>query len=339
MSRAVWLCLAALCPATALGQGTDTSAQRYVLDYDVPESPALVALGAAPANVTRGSAAKPIIASLLNEVQTGQKLGSGIAIDFAPYFLFAGRLASIQEYRDNRLKRWLANLQLSIATIQSASDTGSLRFGAGARVTLFDNHDLLQDKTLGADIDQALTAAANALRPVAGGGEVGAPITVANLTGAYARARERVRTTPGDALSVGWGMSALVRGGVANADSIANTRHRVWLSYRHTFRGGTDLLATAQWKQADSSGSSARAGAALRANGKDANLALELYYDSQPHDWTAGRIGIGANAEWRFSHGVGLVASLATEPTTVGSRTISKLKVRTSLRWDMNGEP
>jgi hypothetical protein len=324
-------------PALVWGQ-VDTSAQRFVLDYDVPESPALIALGAAPGSITRGSASKPVVASLLNEVRTGQKLTSGVALDFAPYFLYGGRLKSVDEYRRDWRKRWLANLQLSIATIQSETDTGSLRVGFGARIVFFDSHDLLQDATLGADLDQALSRAANALRPVRAGDEVGAPVAVAGLTDAYRRARERVRTKPGDALSAGWGVSAVLRGAVASGDSIGTTRHRLWVSYRHTFSGGMDLLATAQWRQADTSGTSVRAGAGLRANGRDANLALELYFDSDPHLVSTGRIGIGANAEWRFTHGVGLVAALATEPTTVAAQTVQKLRVRTALRWDMNGE-
>ena len=329
--------LLSIMPITARAQ-KPSSAQHFVLDYDVPESPGFIALGVTPANITRGSASKPVVASLLSDLATRQKLASGIALDFAPYFLYGGRFQSVNEYRRNRLKRWLANSLLSIATVQSETDSSSLRFGLGARGTLFDNHDLLQDSTLGMDIDRALTSAAHAGRPRTDTSEVGAPVTVAGLADAYKAARERVRTKPGDALSVGWGIAGVIHGSVVSGDSIGGRRNRVWLSYRHTFRSGMDLLATAQWRQADSVGSSVRAGAGLRANVADANFAGELYYDSNPKGISGGKLGIGANAEWRFTRGVGLVVALSTVPTVVGSQVVSKMKVRTSLRWDMNGE-
>src|SRR5229473_320613 len=146
-SQIAFVCLLSFIPSLAQGQG-NRSAQRFILDYDVPESPAFVALGVTPTNVTRGSASKPVIASLLTEFRTGQKIGGGLALDFAPYFVYGGRLDNIAAYRSDWKKRLLANLQLSLGTIQSETDTNSLRFGLGMRATFYDSHDLLMDPRL-----------------------------------------------------------------------------------------------------------------------------------------------------------------------------------------------
>jgi hypothetical protein len=331
-------CLGGLVAAVA-AQTRDTTAQGYVLDYDVPESPGFVALGVAPSNVTRGSASKPFAASLVSQFLSGQRLGSGLALDFAPYFVYGGRLKSINEYRRSWTKRFLAHLLASVGTVTSETDTGSLRLGIGARATIFDSHDQLLDATLSAQIDTALMRAANSRRAVSDSAEVGAAITIPDLKEAYARARDRIRRKPGDALSVGWGLVNEVRGGIANGDSIRNPRHRLWLSYRHTFTSGMDLLATTQWRQTDTSGASVRAGVALRVNASEANVALEMFYDSNPHELSGGRIGLGGNAEWRFARGLGLTTAITTEPTQVNGKMVSKIKVRTGLAWAMNGEP
>lgn len=320
-------------PTLAHGQ---KPADKFVLDYDVPESPGFIALGVTPANITRGGAAKPVVASLLSDVGRGKKLASGVAVDFAPYFVYYGRLRDINEYRHNRLKRWLANTLISIATVQDETDSNSLRFGVGTRITLFDNHDLLQDSALGADIDRALSAAAQAGE--VGPDRVGAPIRVAALSEVYQRVRERVRTSKGGALSVGWGIAGLVRGAIVARDSLGRTRHRVWLSYRQTFSSGIDALGSAQWQQNDSATSNLRAGAALRVNSADASFAAELYYDTKPAGVGGSKLGAGANVEWRFTRGVGLIVSLSTAPTLVGADVVSRLKVRTSLRWGMHGD-
>jgi hypothetical protein len=338
MARARWcsLVIAALLPAVVAAQG-GRAAQRFVLDYDVPESPAFIALGVTPATVTRGSASKPVVASLLNDLATGKKLVSGVAVDFAPYFLYGGQFRCVNEYRHSRLKRWLANTLISIATVQSETDSNSLRFGIGARVTLFDSHDLLQDSTLGADIDTALIGAVH-VGVGADTSEVGAPVLVPGLAEAYTAARERVRRKRGGALSVGWGLAGLVRGSIAARDSIGSTRSRVWVSYRQTLGRGMDLLAIGQWRQLDSAGSSLRVGAALRTNTSDASFAAELYYDANPSSVGGGKLGGGANVEWRLMRGMGVVVAVSTVPTVSGTQTVPRLRVRTSLRWGMHSE-
>jgi len=319
---------------------TASPAQKFILDYDVPESPALIAIGAAPANVIRGSAAKPVVAHLVNQFTANEKIDNGIALDFSPYFVFGGRLKSIDEYRNSAFKRIMANTQFSVATAQSTTDSTALLFGLGIRATLFDSHDLLKDKQLGQEIDAALAAAANA-----GGADtleddvVSKGVDRADLTQAYDNAQARVRNRKGDALTIGWGMGGLLKGSIASGDSVDQVRHRLWLSYRHSFGGGMEVLGIAQWFENDSVGSSFRAGTAVRTNGPNYNFAAEVFFDSNPDEVASGRFGIGANGEVRFTRGLGLVAAIATEPVQDGNHIASKLRVRTSIRWNMSSAP
>jgi hypothetical protein len=330
--------LAARLPAQ--GKTTDP-AQKYVLDFDVPESPALVGLGTAMGNVTRGSAAKPFVAQLVNQFQAGEKVANGLALDFAPYFLYGGgRLASIEEYRRNAIKRILANAAVSVATAQAPSDTSSLLFGIGARITLFDRHDLLADRQLGADIDAALAAQASSEGADTLSDDVVGPATgEVDLTQAYANATKRVRNKKGGALTVAWAMRGTLRGSIASGDSVQDVRHTVWLAYRYSFPGGTDLLTTAQWRQDETDKSSIKGGIALRTNTRRYNVAAELFYDSNPDEVASGRFGVGVNGEVSLFSGVALIGSLATEPVAVGNRTESRLRLRTSLRWNASAEP
>ena len=334
------LALGALLPAAALrGQETDP-AYRFVLDYDVPESPALVAIGSATGNITRGSAAKPFVAQLVNQFQSGEKVANGLGLDLAPYFLYGGRLTSIEEYRRNTLKRILANASLSLATAQDASDSTSLVFGVGIRLTLFDAHDLLQDPELGRDIDDLLAAAASAEGAELLEDDVIEPAGAELDFGpAYERARARVRNRRGGALSLAWAMSGLLKGSIASGDSIQNTRHTVWAAYRYSLGGGTDALAQLQWRQTEAKASSFRGGAALRATTDRYAVAAELFFDSDPDEAASGRLGVGVNAELRVTRGVALIGQLATEPVTVGNRTASRVRLRTSVRWNATAEP
>jgi len=132
------------------------SAYKYILDYDVPESPAFTVLGVSPAKVLRGSAAKPIVLNLLNQFGSSERTQNGVAVDFSPFFVFGGRMKNVMEYRNSRKKQIIANTLFSFSTVQDKAETTSLKFGVGLRLTLFDCHDLLQNAQLGRDIDSLL---------------------------------------------------------------------------------------------------------------------------------------------------------------------------------------
>ena len=62
---------------------------RYVLDVDVPESAALIALDATSSHVLRGSAPKPIMATIFHAANGPAGSSTGGAVDIVPYFLLA----------------------------------------------------------------------------------------------------------------------------------------------------------------------------------------------------------------------------------------------------------
>jgi hypothetical protein len=323
-----------LAPCRALGQPADSlDAGEFILNYDVPESPALVALGITPSNILRASSAKPAVASLLNQFASHGQVENGVALDFSPYFVFGGRLKNITEYRHNGWKRLAANTQVSFATVEDSSQQGDLRFGVGVRMTLFDAHDLLKDKTLGTDIDNALIAGAASL-PTETEDEILPIGTYTTLKEIYSKARDRVRSKAGSSMAVGWSMSARLHSAIANADSVDGEQHTAWLSYRYSLGGGLDLLALAQAYACQDCHPRYRSGVALRANGRSWDFAGELFFDSIRGDALSGRVGLGVNGELRLPVGLGLIASLATEPVEGNGSVDSRIRMRTSVRWN-----
>lgn len=143
----------------------DSSIYKFVLDYAVPESPAFAILGVTPEKILRGSAAKPVVASLLTQLQTGGKLKSGVAIDLTPYFVYGGTIRNIKEYAENQLVRILANTQLSIATIQSPTDTTSMGGSLAIRMNILDAGDPLRDPAALKPLFDALNRCASAPTP------------------------------------------------------------------------------------------------------------------------------------------------------------------------------
>ena len=83
--------------ASLVGSGTARAQQggriniyRYILDIDVPEPAALVALDRAPSHVLRASAPKPLAAAVGFAHDSGGAATTMVAVDFAPYFLAGG---------------------------------------------------------------------------------------------------------------------------------------------------------------------------------------------------------------------------------------------------------
>lgn len=327
--RRISVAAALLLPLPVAAQAAEQPAYKFILDYDVPESPAFVALGVSPEKVTTGSASKPIVVNLLNQAVTGDRASAGLALDFSPYFVFGGRFDNISEYRNNALKRRLANTLVSLATIQDPADSANLRFGVGARMTVFDDHDPLQNERLVDRIAALLTPAEEELVV---GRETGTGIdTVAGLAEAYRALVDSIQSTPGRALAVGWGMAGTVRGAVLEADSITGTRHRFWAGYRETFRGGVEFLGAVQVGEGVSEDNSFRVGGALRANIRSVRLTGEVVYESE-----TGEIHPGGIAVIKLIPQVDVVASLGSEPDATGASDTGKLRFRTMLRWNFS---
>lgn len=302
-------------------------AYKFILDYDVPESPAFVVLGVTPEKVTTGGASKPIVVNLLNQAFTGGEATAGVALDFSPYFVFGGRFENINEYRNDGLKQRLANTVLSFATVQDATDSTHVRFGVGARMTLFDDHDPLQNAALTDRIAKLLTPAELDV-----GRESSTGIdSITGLALAYRQITDSIRSTPGRALSIGWGMAGTARGGVLATDSIGAIRHRFWAGYRETFRGGVEFLGTTQVGGGTSTNQSFRVGGALRANIQSVRLAGELVYDSE-----TGQVHPGGVAVVKVVPQFDIIASLGSDADATGSPKNATLRFRTMLRWNFS---
>lgn len=314
------------------------TADRYVLDYDVPEAPALVVANSSTSKILRAGAAKPAVASLVNSFLTGGDVDSGIAIDAAPYFLAGGRLRSIEEYRNDRWSRFWANWLVSIATVQSEEDTSSMRYGVGMRFTLLDDQDLLLNEALGDSIDEKLRASlptAPRIDPRTGKVVRTARPAKVDLRDAYRWAEQKAIETPGHALSVAWGMTGLLKGGVARFDSLSGSRHAVWAAYRYRFARGMDLMSTVRYQESDSSASALLGGVALRILSPDYAVTGELYYESDPKGTHHGGLAGGASAEIEVLTGLRLVAALVQERDAQG---VPKVRLRSTVRWAMTGE-
>lgn len=319
-----------VCAAPAAAQTAPSQAGDFVLDYEVPESPAFIALGVAPGNVVRAGAAKPVVASLLNQLLTGGTLDSGIAIDFSPYAVFGGAASSVGTYHGNTLRRILFNTTLSLATVKDDEAADDLRFGFGLRSTLWDSRDPLADPDLANEVSSLLAAAARApLVPV--DDEVGAPINLADrgvdLTAAYRAARARAARQDGAAVAAGWGFAGPIHGAVASLDSIGDLQHRLWLAGRWSFAKGPDVMMTTQYvSRLGDADSSLRVGAALRASGADFSFALEAGWDSEE-----GFLP-GISAEGRALAGVHLLAALVADRPPEGGPI--RVSLRNSIRWN-----
>lgn len=325
-----------LVSVSASAQKTDNSANKFVLDYNVPESPAFTILGVSPASVVRGTASKPVVASLLSQIGNGGKLLGGAALDVAPYGYF-GRFTNVREYQTNALKRILANVLLSFASAPLDEDTASLRFGAGVRVTLTDPRDLLQDSSLTRDISRRLVP--NSVAGGSGSNIPGASISTGNippsevttgdtvdLSDAYKAARERIKSKTGLAASVGFGYGGTLRGSVASNDSIKGRIWRSWFAGTYYLGETNEVLGTVQWAKDSLKRNEINLGLAWRLHADRSSVAAELVFDGKTQ-----RLLPGLNAELPLVDRISALISLVNEVAPGADK--GRLRFKTSFKW------
>ncbi len=132
-------------PAVAKNESIKTA----TIDLSVPESPAFTVLGLTPQTVTRPASPRELATSLLNGVDQHGNFQSGVALDLAPYLLFAGDQLSLRDYQRSRKLRLLTRFQTSFATTKGASeDDKSTRLALGFHATLWDRGDPQLDNEL-----------------------------------------------------------------------------------------------------------------------------------------------------------------------------------------------
>lgn len=308
--------VAAVCPPRAWAQRPDTARlniYRFILGVDVPESPALVTLDAT-LRVPRGSAPKPIAASLIN---------TGLALDIAPYFLLGGGVRSPAAFRamslKGRLTRVLTKTLLSVGAVRDPGSAQTSRLAVALRSTIHDPHDPALNSRLPEDVAAALAAAGAADTAPADDDVRDRGVDLDPL---YAAARRAMRARAGDPqISFGWGLSSRVKGGTLTPDSVVAPRHAFWASAQLATGRRLDLLATVQWRDAFRSDARVWLGAGLERKTTAVDYRMEVSYDTRDRDWHPALAVDG-----RLAARLGVVAALAAGPAR-------RVELRTLLHW------
>ena len=302
---------------------------RFILGVDVPESPALVAIGVAPTHVLPASAPKPVALSVLETISSGARMSGGVAIDFAPYFLAGGGARSLTSYRSmsiaGRLARVLTKTLFSVSAARDPAAPSASFVGLGIRSTFHDPHDVISS-ALPEEIADALVKAGV---PAPGATEEELDNRGVDFNALFDRARRAMRRpTANPQVSGGWGMAAHLRGGVLNGDSVDTIRHCLWLSAQFTPDRRFDVLSTVELRSAFRSDRYFWVGVGLQRKTTTMNLLTELYYDT-------GAKGLypGIAVDARILTHVGLVGSLTTQSAALATHGARLLELHTLVRW------
>jgi hypothetical protein len=121
---------------------TGKPVKLVTLDLAVPDSPALTLLGLSAEKVARPGTPRDLATTALNGVDRRGHLQSGLAVDFAPLFLFGGNGITYDQYRDDWRTRLLGRTQISVATAKGSGEADkAVRAAVAVRATLWDSGD------------------------------------------------------------------------------------------------------------------------------------------------------------------------------------------------------
>jgi hypothetical protein len=247
------------------------NAYRYVLDVDVPEPAALVALDLAGSRALRASAPKPLSAyvgqSFVRSLEP-----SAAALDVSPGFLAGAGRMSLATYAQNtlvgRLRRVALKTVLSGAIASEHGSAAPLQVGLAVRSTIHDPHDPILNWGL-----------ADSVRQRGWDPETAAPAdNESEGRDLFRRARAAVRARCCNQIALGWAAAFDLRNGAA--DGASALRHQVWGTFQITTGPHYDLLVTPRLLDVFGDLRTALAVGAQR-KGLRADLQAELYYDSR----------------------------------------------------------
>jgi hypothetical protein len=308
---------------TASAQRADTiNVYRYILDVDVPESPALLALDLAAVRVPRAAAPKPVAAHVMAGA-FGAGTVTALSLDAAPYYLAGGGVRELDSFTANsvrgRLLRVLTKTLLSVAAARSDASagaaTGDLELGFGVRSTIHDPHDPVLNWGLADSVHARLAAAGARTLPVTHEELAATGVALNDL---FVNARDAVRARCCMQIALGWGAAATARGGVLAADSMSVLRHQVWAGFQLTTGPRFDVLVNVG--VLDALGDPRLGtGVAIQRKGAHADLRAELFHD----DGLLPAVAI----ESRVLPGLLGSASIGTRRDT------NELMFRTHLSW------
>ena len=309
-------------------QGDRINIYRYILDIDVPEPAALVALEGAPAHVLRASAPKPLAASVGFAHDSGGAATTMVAVDFSPYFLAGGGIRELRSYRSmtawGRIRRVITKATLSLGAAWDPADAGSPQVALALRTTFHDPHDPIPPPGgLVERVDSAMRA--RGASPPDDEEDVSG--RVPDLRSLYRESAREMRARCCLQIAGGWGLAGRLGGGEFAGDSLDQVRHTLFVTTQYTFARRFDLLTTAQlWNGFDDA--HVRIGAALMRKTGAADLTTELYFDSADD-----RLHPGIWLEGHPLPRVRAAVSLGTDTDAGGGA--SRLRVRTLFRWYM----
>lgn len=313
---------------------TSGVAYQYKLDYNVPESPAFSVLDANPTTILRSSAPQEIITHLASNFLSGNEVSPGIALDFNPYFTFGGRLKSIEDYRNSYWKRFLANMQLSIATINSINYPEDMLFSGAIRATLFDSKDILFDRNLSAAIDKALlpddTIAPNPFED----NDQGTIVDNTKLAAAYINARNQYQNITGGSMALGYALAGRAKDNSFKTDSIVTYRHQAWLTGQYDLgksKISVNAMVMYRYEQAlsDEDIDGFISGIALRKYGQKLILSAEIYHDSMKKS-----IDFGGYAEAYLIPSITLFVSLKKETNSITGN--EDIILKPGIKWNFS---
>ncbi len=308
-------------------------AYRFKLDYNIPESPAFSILEANPTTIMRASTPQEIITHLASDFLSGNRVSPGLALDFNPYFVFGGRLQNITEYRNSGWKRFLANMQISVATINAEEFPDDLLFSGGLRATLFDSKDILFDKKLGRDIDMALIPDPTDDPGPLQNNDQGIIQSNTKLSEAYTKAKTRYRETAGGSIAIGYAIAGRAKNISFKTDSIVTYRHQAWVSGQYDMgKSGLSINAMVlyryeQIQNRDNSG--LISGISLRRYGKKLILSAEIYHDS-----LKDAIEFGGYAEAYLLPNITVFASLKKETNDITGK--EEILLKPGIKWNFS---
>lgn len=309
---------------SCFSQEREISPQEFILDYNVPESPGFTVLGVNPNKVVTGANAKPLAINVLGQFGFKEKLTPGFAMDFTP-MIFGITFINRNEYKNNDLKRILANTSFSLAAVKDKIDTNSTKFGLGIRVTLFDQSDLLMDEDACLDIEESMVEYPDF-------NEENDNISIREIPAlkkAFLQAKNKILNKTGHSLSIGYGLEGMLKNSIINKDSIIAKTHSIWIAGQSSFKGFR-VLYTYQSKFGMNIAPENLLGAAIRTNKLDLNATAELLYNFQARKFEGALTG-----EMKIVNNFSVIVGISIENEYLDDAYKTKLNLVSNLRYNL----
>lgn len=146
-TRVLLATLVLVCPTVAIAQqSTDSLAQKFEVDFAIPDAPAFELLQVDESNMLRPTTVRALTVGLSNlfegEDGDGLQVPNAIAIEAAPFLLARGPRLTLRQYGENP---GLYRMRVSAAAKRSASTGAATGVAIGLRLTLDDDADLRTD--------------------------------------------------------------------------------------------------------------------------------------------------------------------------------------------------